>query len=81
MNDQEQNDFKQVFGFYDRWRSVILETDDQWLAFGKDAGETSTRITQNLGWKLLMAAIDAISDMYKNGRKPMPAGYFGRDDL
>ena len=58
---------------------IDSQEDDE--AEFKDAGETSTRITQNLGWKLLMAAIDAISDMYKNGRKPMPAGYFGRDDL
>ena len=27
------------------------------------------------------AVLDTLNDLYKNGMKPMPADYFGRDDL
>jgi len=81
MNEQETADFRAVIEFYARWRSEILETDEQWLAFADDVKKTSVTVDKNLGWKLLLAAVDAISELYKNGRKPMPAGYFGRDDL
>ena len=45
-------------------------------------GERFDRFNTGSGLRpILPGAADTISDLYKGGMKPVPAGYFGRDDL
>ena len=84
MNDNEKRAFRLVFEFYDRWRETVIETEEQWLAFAEDYRKTGLAMDfehNPLGRNLLTAAVDTIDELYKGGRKPMPANYFGRDDL
>ena len=81
MSEQEQTAFRAVYAFYDRWRETVIETDEEWTRFAKDASETSRALDENLGWRLLLAAIDAINDLYRGGKKPEAVGYLGRADL
>jgi len=84
MNDKETKSFQIVFGFYEKWRSVVIETDEQWNEFAKDIGAMGVLLDIDhnpLGWHLMNAVLATFSDLYKDGMKPMPANYFGRDDL
>ena len=82
MNEAEENAFRVVYGFYKKWRENVIETQEQWDEFAEDVGKTITAMDVNpLGFRLMTAVLDHINDLYRDGMKPMPAGYFGRDDL
>ena len=84
MNEKEEKAFKGVYDFYARWRETVIETQEQWNAFAFDAGKTCEEIDAKhckLGMNLLMAAVDTIGELYMNGQKPLPANYFGREDI
>lgn len=81
MNEQEQNDFRVIYTFYDRWRSITIETEEQWRDFALDIARTSEELSRPFGWYLLDAVISAINDLYRNGAKPETVGYLGRADL
>ena len=81
MSEQEKNDFRVIYNFYDRWRSTIIETDDQWCDFALDIAKTSEELSRPFGWHLLDAVINTINDLYRNGAKPDAVGYLGRADL
>ena len=84
MSENEERTFRIVFNFYRKWRDVIIEKDEQWVEFAREAGEMGIALDfehNPLGARLMDAVMMAINDLYKNGMKPMPAGYFGRDDI
>lgn len=84
MNENEERAFKAAYCFYAKWRETVIETDEQWQALADDVGrfarETDVDHCQLAG-RLLTAILDTLNDLYRGGMKPMPAGYFGRDDL
>lgn len=82
MNELEQKAFRIIVDFYNKWRSTIIETEEQWDELAADVG----RIGEMSGscpllFHLLTAALETLNELYKDGRKPVPANYFGRDDL
>lgn len=84
MNEAETRIFQKIFSFYEKWRNTVIETDEQWNRFADEVGLLGKDPDVNgspLGWNLLTAVLDTFNTLYKNGMKPMPAGYFGRDDL
>ena len=84
MNENERQAFALVYHFYEKWRETVIETDAQWNQFAKEVEKLGMDlgIDHNpLGWHLMNAALDTFNDLYKDGKKPMPAGYFGRDDM
>ena len=82
MNEQEELAFRTVYQFLSKYRETILETDEQWLAYGKDVGRVCGELNGNrLGQFLLGAVIEYINVLYKNGMKPLPENYFGRNDM
>ena len=84
MNDQEKRAFQLIFEFYAKWRDQIIETDDQWSAFAEDVGKYVREAgcdSCRIAWHLLEAVLETFNDLYKGGMMPMPANYFGRDDL
>ena len=84
MNEKENESFRMIYQFYDKWRETIIETQDQWNRFAKDVEKLGLDLDighNPLGWRLMNAVLDTFNDLYKNGMKPVPAGYFGRDDL
>ena len=84
MNETEAGIFRKIVAFYDKWRNNIIETDEQWKQFSDDVGMLGRDPDINgtrLGWHLLEAVLDTFNDLYRNGMKPMPANYFGRDDI
>ena len=83
MNENEINSFSITYKFYDKWRSVIIE-GDMWNDFAKDVEKLGLDLDighNPLGWHLMEAVLETINDLYKNGMKPVPANYFGRDDV
>jgi len=84
MNDNEQKAFGTAFRFYERWRSVVIETDEQWETFNTEVGQLAIdmcRVYCPVAQYLFEAVVCGICDLYKDGMKPVPANYFGRDDL
>ena len=84
MTENEEKTFRICFGFYAKWRKVIIETDEQWNEFAADVGRLGIALEEvfcQLGGHLYEAVIDGICDLYKGGMKPVPVNYFGRGDL
>ena len=57
---------------------------DQWQDFARDVEQLGRDLDidhNRLGWHLMNAILDTFSDLYRNGMKPVPASYFGRDDI
>ena len=84
MNETEAGIFRKIIAFYDKWRNEIIETDEQWKQFSDEVGKIGRDPEMGgtkLGWHLLEAVLDTFNDLYRNGMKPMPANYFGRDDI
>ncbi len=84
MNESEERAFRVIYGFYAKWRETVIETDEQWQALAEDVGLIALEADTDhcpLAGHLLTAALDTLNDLYRGGMKPMPAGYFGRDDL
>ena len=84
MNDKEENAFRLCYQFYRKYREMILETDGQWSDFAKDVGQLGEDLdidNNPLGWNLMTAVLETFNCLYRGGNKPLPANYFGRDDL
>ena len=84
MNEIEERAFRAAYMLYSKWRETIFETDEQWQTVAEDVGTFAKEqdVDNNqLAWHLLDAILETMNDLYKNGMKPMPANYFGRDDL
>ena len=82
MNEAEENAFRAVYEFYKKWRETVIETQEQWDEFAGDVGVLCRENGSNpVGPHLITAVLNAFNDMYLHGMKPIPAGYFGRDDL
>lgn len=84
MNEKENEAFRLSYGFYEKWRSVIIETDEQWEQFAKELCQLAVDMDSDhcpLAQHLFYAVSDTFSDLYRNGMKPVQANYFGRDDL
>lgn len=84
MTDKEKHAFRLVFDWYQKWREVIIETDEQWNDFAVSVGNLARDLDVDnspLGSHLMMAVIGTINDLYKDGKKPVPANYFGREDM
>ena len=84
MNDKEREAFRAAFEFYAKWRDTVMETDEQWAAFEEDVKQyLKEQDVENcpLAWRLINAVLETFNDLYRDGMKPLPADYFGRDDL
>ena len=82
MNEQEEYAFKAAYQFYAKWREIVIEAEEQWNEYAEDVGELGNEIGKTIiGWRLFLAVTEAFGELYRNGMKPMPANYFGRDDI
>jgi len=84
MNEMENKAFRLVYAFLEKWRGTVIETDEQWQQLGADVGQLGRDLDidhNQLGFNMMEAALDYLNFLYQDGKKPMPAGYFGRDDL
>ena len=84
MNEMENKAFRLVYAFLEKWRVTVIETDEQWQQLGADVGQLGRDLDidhNQLGFNMMEAALDYLNFLYQDGMKPMPAGYFGRDDI
>ena len=82
MSENEENAFRVVYEFFKKWRETVIETDEQWDNLAGDVGRILDGHPCNtLMFRLMEAVLDYFTDLYKDGMKPMPAGYLGRDDM
>lgn len=82
MNEKERNAFRMSVEFYTKWRETVIERDEQWQEFAADVGRFAKEADVDncpLAGHLLTAIVETFNDLYRDGRKPMPAGFFGRD--
>ena len=84
MTDRDSRTFRLVLYFYDKWRSVTIETDEQWKQFAEEYRQLGIDIDFDhnpLGRRLMEAVLDTISELYRGGMKPVQENYFGRGDM
>ena len=65
MNDREKESFQIVFRFYEKWREITIDTDQQWLAFVEDVGLLAADLSSvpcPLGQHLMEAVLDSINE-------------------
>lgn len=76
--------FGECYELYEKYRSVLIETDEQWTALAVDVRDFAERNdwrNNPLANRLALSLLDTFNDMYRNGRKPAIPDYFGRSDL
>ena len=82
MSEMEEKALRTACEFYQKWREIVIETEEQWIAWAQDLTASFRPVYGcPLGHRLMEAIFETFSDLYKNGMKPLPADYFGRDDL
>ena len=84
MSDMEEKAFRLVYQFYAKWRDTIIETDEQWKQFADGVGTLGRQLDIDhcaVGFFLMEAVLNTFNALYAGGMKPMPADYFGRDNL
>ena len=83
MPDEEKRVFSEALQLYERYRSIRM-TENDWVKLTDDlaAFETKWNFKENpLAYHIGCAIIETLGDMYKDGKTPAIADYFGRDDL
>ena len=84
MNEKEKQSFRLVFEFLEKWRGIVIETEEQYAQLAEDTGKLGRDLDIDhnpLGWHMMVAALETFNDLYKDGKVPVPSGYFGRDDI
>ncbi len=87
-NINAQQSFRLVYEFFNEFNGKVLTTENDWKAFAESARDTADQMGVNgtpdnnpLGWRLLDAVMETISEQYRGGKVPKPINYFGREDL
>lgn len=76
--------FGECYELYEKHRSVLIETDEQWTALVLDVRDFAERNdwrNNPLANRLALSLLDTFNDLYRNGKKPAIPDYFGRSDL
>ena len=84
MPEEDAKVFSEAYDIWNLYRWTEMKTDDQWIALAeacRDFAEKHRWRENPLVFRIATAMIDALSDMYANGKKPKIPDYFGRDDL
>lgn len=84
MSGEEKESIRLAIGFYMKWREGVIETEEEWGRFAAETGELvrdMSRCYSRIGLHLFDAVMTTFDELYRNGRKPVPDNYFGRDDL
>lgn len=83
MNELEDRAFKAVHAFYQKWREKVIQSEADWEDLARDVGVFIENGFQDciLARNLITAVLDTLNELYADGKTPMPANYFGRDDL
>lgn len=76
--------FGECYEIYEKYRSVLIETDEQWTELAEDVRQFAERNdwrNNPLANRLALSLLDTFNDMYRDGKKPVMPDYFGRSDL
>lgn len=76
--------FGECYELYEKYRSALIETDEQWMALAvdvKDFAERNDWRNNPLTKRLALSLLDILNDLYRDGKRPVIPDYFGRSDL
>lgn len=83
MPEDEKKILTEAFSLYEKYRSIEMKVED-WVNFANNLAffEVKWHWEENpLAKHIGAAIIEALGDMYRDGKKPAIPDYFGRDDL
>lgn len=78
MNDREKETFRILYEFYLEIRENPIRDQAGWDKLAERVGQLSIQLDIDhnpLGWHMLVAIMDTLNDLYKDGKIPMPDGY------
>jgi len=84
MPEEDAKIFAEAYDIYSKFRWTEMKADVQWMALAeacRDFAEKHRWRENPLAFRIATAVLDALGDMYSNGKKPKIPDYFGRDDL
>lgn len=84
MPDEDARIYGEAYEIYSKYRWTEMKTDGQWMALAdecRDFAEKHCWRENPLAYRLALAVIDTLGDMYAGGKRPKIPDYFGRDDL
>ena len=82
MPEEDGKIFGEAYQIYEKWRSVVIDGEEQWTEFIRDVHGLAARYDGNrLALRLAVGIADTFDDLYRNGAKPPMPDYFGRSDL
>ena len=83
MPDEEKKILAEAFQLYEKYRSIEMKAED-WVNFSDELAfyEAKWNWKENpLAKHIGAAIIEALGEMYRDGKKPDIPDYFGRSDL
>ena len=82
MPEEDAKIFEEAYRLYDKWRSVMISTPEEWVKLNHDLEGLVTRYQESrLALRLAIGLFDTFDDLYKDGKQPAVPDYFGRSDL
>lgn len=82
MPEEDGKVFGEAYELYEKWRSVLIETPEQWIQVTNEMHAFVCRHeASRLALRLAIGIMDTLDDLYKGGQRPPVADYLGRGDL
>ena len=82
MPEEEAQIFGEAYRLYEKWRSVKMTAPEQWQQMTEELhGFVCRHPESRLALRLAIGIMETMDDLYRNGKTPEFADYFGRSDL
>ena len=82
MPEEDAKTFGEAYQLYEKWRSVRIETEAQWIQITQEFHDFVVRNgSSGLALRLATSIMDHFDDLYLHGKKPEIRDYIGRGDL
>ena len=82
MPEADAKTFGEAYELYEKWRSVRIETEMQWIQITMEFHDFVVRNgSTGLAQRLATSIMDHFDDLYRNGKKPEIIDYIGRSDI
>ena len=82
MPEEDRKIFGEAYELYEKWRSQLIETPEQWLEVTAGIHDFYARHEGSaLALRLAVGIWETLDDLYRNGKRPVMPDYIGRSDL
>lgn len=82
MPERDREIFAKACRIYETWRGVVLGSPEQWARVTEDLARLAAEYPDSaLALRLAIGLMETFEDLYRDGKVPEIADYFGREDF